>query len=207
MKIQQAIDQFNLNIASVKQLYGIYTVHSSLTSSIDASEVLRAVVVMTVSALDCYLHELVAWGTVDIYSGVAKFGYGNATLKPSESTPWLLHKLSIDKSAQLNEIENEIWKKIESKTFQDPEIIQSNLACLGVNDVWNRVSGTMSINEQDLKNRLKLIVNRRNSIAHEADIDRTSSLLGVKRAISPTDVWDDILFIELLGETIHSLYI
>ena len=60
----------------------------------------------------------------------------------------------------------------------------------------------MSDTEQNIKNRLNLIVDRRNMIAHEADIE---PIYKTKRTISNADVTGSIDFIEKLGTTIYNL--
>ncbi len=209
MRVNEAINQFKLNIKGVRDLYGIHTAFKVAVPSVDPTEVLRAVIVMAVSALDCYLHDLIVLGTVDIYTNSFKYGFTNKTLRPSNDIGWLQHKLTLNKLDQLLEIENSIREVIETKTFQDPDIIAKNLQCLGVDDLWNRVAGDsrMTLSEPDIKKSLKLIVNRRNDIVHEADIDRSKGTVGIKKAISDSDVYDDILFIELLGEVIHDIFI
>jgi hypothetical protein len=56
---------------------------------------------------------------------------------------------------------------------------------------------------KDAKTRLKLIVDRRNKIAHEADLDPTSP--GFRWPISSTVVNDAIDFIESLGDAIYKV--
>ena len=60
----------------------------------------------------------------------------------------------------------------------------------------------MADTEQNIKNRLNLIVDRRNMIAHEADIE---PIYKSKRTINNTDVTGTIDFIENLGTTIYHL--
>jgi hypothetical protein len=60
----------------------------------------------------------------------------------------------------------------------------------------------MSDSESNIKNRLNLIVERRNMIAHEADIE---PIYKTKRIINNADDSETIDFIEKLGTTIYNL--
>ena len=70
--------------------------------------------------------------------------------------------------------------------------------------IWDEVSGIMGISTQVLKEQLKLIVKRRDSIAHEADfdlvnqcqypIDRASTKDSVNFVISLVYAIDSIVF-------------
>ena len=68
--MQAAIDQFRVNIARVRNLGVIYnTLNAQTTAAIDLSDILRSELVMAVSALDYYIHEIVRLGMLEIYRG------------------------------------------------------------------------------------------------------------------------------------------
>jgi hypothetical protein len=60
----------------------------------------------------------------------------------------------------------------------------------------------MSLSKDDVKTRLKLIVDRRNKIAHEADIDPGHPGTGTRWPITRADVDSSLDFIEELCEAI-----
>jgi len=63
-----AINEFRTNIQRVRNLGGIYSALSvQTTSAIDLSDILRSELVMAVSALDYYVHELVRIGMLEVY--------------------------------------------------------------------------------------------------------------------------------------------
>ena len=65
-----AIQNFKDNINRVKEIGGLYDALSGLTTSIiDASGLLRSQIVMTVSALDHYIHEVTRHGMLEIFDG------------------------------------------------------------------------------------------------------------------------------------------
>ena len=62
----------------------------------------------------------------------------------------------------------------------------------------------MSKPPQDIKQQLTEIVNRRNKIAHEADIDPTLNI-GNRWYIDESMVGDTVDFIEQVVESIHQI--
>jgi hypothetical protein len=68
-------------------------------------------------------------------------------------------------------------------------------------DLWNEIANKTGKSANDLKKQLDLIVDRRNKIAHEADID--PSFPGNRWPIDEDMVKDAIDFIEKLVETIE----
>ncbi|MFN4146231.1 MAG: hypothetical protein ACK4GN_10440 [Runella sp.] len=60
----------------------------------------------------------------------------------------------------------------------------------------------MQLQAQDIRNRLALIVDRRNKIAHEADFDFIN---GKKYPIDKLTTNDVVAFIEKLAEAIYSI--
>ena len=97
---------------------------------------------------------------------------------------------------------SEIRKRLGWQTFQRSDKIKDAIALFNSIQLWQQVSVAMSDTEQNIKNRLNLIVDRRNMIAHEADIE---PIYNTKRTISNADVTGSIDFIEKLGTTIYNL--
>ena len=68
--------------------------------------------------------------------------------------------------------------------------------------LWISVASELNLEVEDVKTELQLIVNRRNQIAHEADLDsRTPG--GNRFTISPSDTERIINFIQDIGEAIY----
>ncbi len=66
--MNRAIDQFNINIETVKHLGVIYSAFENhLTPAVDLSDILRSEIVLAVSALDCFIHDLVRIGMSKIF--------------------------------------------------------------------------------------------------------------------------------------------
>ena len=86
--------------------------------------------------------------------------------------------------------------------FQHPDKIADAVRLISDKKLWDCVSGRMSLSKDDVKTRLKLIVDRRNKIAHEADIDPGHPGTGTRWPITRADVDSSLDFIEELCEAI-----
>lgn len=68
--MRRAIEQFNINIETVKHLGAIHSIFTTqLTPAVDLSDILRSQIVLAVSALDCFIHDLVRIGMSEIFQG------------------------------------------------------------------------------------------------------------------------------------------
>ena len=196
--MDEAINHFRVNISRVKEIGGLYEALSNLTTSIvDSTDLLRTQIVMTVSALDHYIHEITRKGILEIYAGTrpptetySKFQVSMETLQgvtSGGSGPMLL--------------ENEIHEKHSYLSFQHPDKIADAIRLFFVKPLWKEVADRVAMPTNDVKNRLKLIIERRNKIAHEADMD--PSYPGVRWPITKADVLGTISFIEKICNEIH----
>lgn len=68
--MQEAIDQFSANIERARSLAGLSTSLSTITTeAVDLSDILRASLVLSVSALDNFVHEFVRLGMLEVHAG------------------------------------------------------------------------------------------------------------------------------------------
>lgn len=198
--MHSAIHQFRFNIERVRALGGLYEALSRLTTpAVDTTDILRAQIVLAVSALDHYIHELTRLGMLEIFDG----------LRPSKNA-FARFQVSIDAamvgiagSGGSSWFESEIREKHGYMAFQHPDKVADAIRLFSTCELWSRVSIELGLSTQDVKNRLKLIVERRNKIAHEADLD--PSYPGTRWPISPADATSTVKFIEDLCEAIHSV--
>jgi hypothetical protein len=70
--------------------------------------------------------------------------------------------------------------------------------------LWDEVATKLGKSAKDVKQQLSAIVDRRNKIAHEADIDPTYSI-GNRWNIDEVLVGDAVDFIEQVVESIHQV--
>ena len=71
--MQAAIEQFRVNVERVRNLGAVERALSvQTTNALDLSDILRTEIVLVVSALDHYVHEITRLGMLDIYRGNRK---------------------------------------------------------------------------------------------------------------------------------------
>ena len=164
------------------------------------SELLRASVVASVSALDRYMHDLVLHHCWKLLSRADK-DIPNELKKLTVSitaTKQALKKLRADPKARPGHI---IKKSIQERlhrdfTFQKPDDILKASRMLGVTDFWNSVAAEMDGEpaKKDVIDTLRTIAKRRNQIVHEADLIRKTKAKEITlRDISRTEAeeWID----------------
>ncbi|MDY6895709.1 MAG: HEPN domain-containing protein [Thermotogota bacterium] len=200
--MNKAIQQFRSNIERVHNLGGLYVALVRLTTpAVDATDILRTQIVLTVSALDHYVHEITRLGMVEVFDG----------LRPPTNA-FRRFQVSIDSAMTGLEstgdsswFEQEIREKHSFHAFQYPDRIADAIRLFSPCELWPSVASNFGLSVQDVKSRLQLIVERRNKIAHEADLD--PSYPGTCWPISHSDAENATKFIERLCEQIHSLVI
>ena len=69
--MQSAIEQFRISAQRVRDLISLHnSLKSQATAALDLSDILRAALVLIVSALDYYIHEVVTLGMLEIHRGI-----------------------------------------------------------------------------------------------------------------------------------------
>ncbi len=180
---------------------------------------LRAQIVYAVSAMDCYLHEIVRIGMVESYLGnrtkTSKWAGASITLKSLQDIVSIEKRSDMatsQKESQIITELNTVFKSIlKTLSFQRPDKIKDALSY-----IWNEehkmqviassigyalVGDNLNEKVKYLEQKLGLIVTRRDQIAHEADWD---SVMMSKRSIRKDEVDDVVLFIEKFVEAIHN---
>ena len=68
--MKRVLSQFKENIERVRNLHATYKILSiETTDAIDFSDLLRAELVLVVSAIDYYIHEIVRVGMLEVFQG------------------------------------------------------------------------------------------------------------------------------------------
>ena len=151
--MQVAIDQFRVNIVRVRNLRVIYnTVNAQTTVAIDLSDILRSELVMAVSALDLYIHEIVRLGMLEVYRGT----------RP-ETSAFLRFQISLERVRQAvsaptndNWLDNEIRERHGWRSFQQADHIADAIRLISDIRLWEQVSTHLGMPEQDVKEQLNL---------------------------------------------------
>ena len=197
--MQSALKAFDDSLARARHLHGLHdALVNALTGAVDLSDILRAEVVMAVSALDLYIHEIARLGMLECWAGT------RPATESFERFPLPLSTAqSLTNSAfALAALDNEIRSKHGYASFQKPEKIAEAVRLFSSVSLWEQVAIHLGTTASDLKSTLGLIIDRRNKIAHEADVD--PSFPGQLWPISPPMVEDMVNHIEAIVHAIHN---
>jgi hypothetical protein len=186
--MHNALAQFQENLRRVRELGELASaVQSIITAAIDVSDILRAQIVLAVSALDNLIHEVARLGMVEASKGLR-----------TKTDAYLRFQLPIAALENGLPFETSVGEAVREKhswqSFQDPDKIADVIRLISSVQLWDAVGGELGIPPQDVKTRLKLIVDRRNKIAHEADMDPANP--GFRWPITKQLVNDAVDFIE-----------
>lgn len=195
----RAIEALRANMSRVRHLGGLHDALLSLTTrAVDASDLLRAQIVLGVSALDYYVHEITVLGMVAVFER-----------KRPPTPAFLKYRVPMDTmftggtSGSSSWFESDVRERHSYLSFQQPDKIADAIRLFSEVKLWQEVSAQLATPEQDLKTRLKLIVDRRNKIAHEADID--PSYPDARWPITQRDVDLSLNFLSQTCESIHAV--
>ena len=157
----------------------------NVSSVLKPDELLRAEWVMRVSALDLYIHELVAQTMVEIFEGKRPTTPGYLKFQVSNET-FERVRTAKNKSDALSAFDLEIRSQLTRITYQHPDNIAEGIRLCSVVELWNELAlnfGAINQNKSNeakiLKKALSLIVERRNKIAHEGDL----------KPVAPRESW------------------
>lgn len=180
---------------------------ANVTSALQPEEILRAEWSARVSAMDLYLHELIADKLVQVINrvGIIPAGLGKFNLSAS-----IIVQNNQNSSNFLSAVDLEVREKLERRTFQTPDDIADGIRYVSDVELWNEIALSTGANTTDkvdraksIKAKLKQIVNRRNKIVHEADLQP-----GIPRRpwpISSQDLQDVRAFLEQIVRAIDTI--
>lgn len=188
---------FDDQVNSLQTLSSIYGFMKQNAPHMDADALLRAEYVLLVSSFDNYIHNIV------------RRKIGEDFFAP-KSLPkdfcisievFQLMRLEATESGQKALLDSYLNKLLSKDSFQSPKSVEYALGLIGINKVWSEVTSAFSDTAQNIKNRLALIVQRRNQIAHEADVDSST---GISRTISMETVKDCRIFLQTFVNAIDA---
>lgn len=200
--MDEIYNEFERTIAQIRQTNDVYNYLKNVVKLNNAGidNILRSQIVNVISALDRYLHEKVRKGICDMFLGNRAITDKFKSFSVSSDTVlriWGDSSLTIiDREILINEV---VIQSLKTLSFQKAIKIKDALSYL-----WDEphkmviiakemeVPGITDNDKQRyLTQKLDLLVERRNQIAHESDI-----YFGGKRDICQDDVIDAIAFIE-----------
>lgn len=154
-------------------------VSAQATIVLQPDELLRAEWASRVSALDLYVHELVAQGLVQIFEGVRPISPGFARF-PVSGDALMRIQAAATAEARRTAFELEVRTKLSRITYQYPDDIADGVRLISPCRLWNDIAVklgatavTVTAAAASLRTQLSLIVDRRNKIAHEGDLQPT----------------------------------
>ena len=198
-----AYNQYKQHLSYVRDLHAIYkAISQQITNVIDLSDILRAEIVFAVSAFDFYIHEIVKAGLIEIY-------LNNRTItNQSKQFPISMESVINALNSSPTDVywlEKEIKEKLGWRSFQRSDKVNEALKYIIDNQIWNRISTEIDQQPEHIKKELDLIIDRRNKIVHEADIDPSSP--GARWPIDESMTLDAIDFLEHLVDAIDKIII
>jgi hypothetical protein len=195
---------FRENIRFTRESGSLYDyLKANVVGPMNFDDLLRSQIVYAVSAFDKLIHDLIRIGMVDILMG-----------KRVPTSKYLNEKIPLSVLNQMSAatippkeiiFEQYIVSRLKLVSYQDPDNVADGLSYIwNEQHKWQKIAIAMGKNETAVRTELRLIINRRNSIVHEADIDLTTAR---KLAIAKTDCDNTISFLESCGEQIVNLVI
>lgn len=139
----------------------------------DASSLLRSEYVLIVSTFDSYLHNIVRRKIRENFFA-SSFLPANFNLP---ITAYLSVHNEPNVAFQQQIFDASLRSILEKDSFQSPKSVEYALGLVNVKSVWTKVSPVMGDTAEHIRDQLALIVKRRNQIAHESDIDPSTSML------------------------------
>jgi hypothetical protein len=141
-----------------------------------SDELLRAEWAARVSALDLYVHELVAQKLLEIFQGKRPICPGFAKVQIS-SEAMLRISNAVDLTERSIAFDLDVRTKLSRVTYQYPDDIADGIRLISPCKLWNEVALKLGANQNNLtqstealKKQLSIIVDRRNKIVHEGDL-------------------------------------
>ena len=200
--MQTAIDQFRWNLGRVRNLGSLHTIlNAQTTSALNLTDLLRAELVMAVSALDLYIHEFVRLGMLESLRGQRT--RTDAFLRFQVNLGGTIQALSVAGSDVW--LDEQIKERLGHRTFQQPDDIAEAIRLISNVDLWNSVATQLQSTSRDVRDRLRLIVDRRNKIVHEADSNPIYGQIGILWPLSATQTEDVVAFIESVAEAVNAV--
>jgi len=196
--MKAALDQFQTNLARARTLSGVAESIGALTTpAIDITDIHRASLVLAVSALDYFVHEFVRLGMLEVHRGQRPATETNLSFK----VPIVAVRTGLANLTQDDWLDEAVREAHSWQSFQHPDKIADAIRLVSAVKLWQQVANEIGSNATAVKARLIVIVDRRNKIAHEADMDPTNP--GNQWPISGALVKDALDFIDCVVQAIY----
>jgi hypothetical protein len=165
-----AHNRYTANIGRARDLHALFVNMKATAGALDLTDILRASIVSAVSAFDTFIHEITRIGMVEIFKSARPKTDAFLRFPVSMENVFLV----VATPGDTKWLEDEIRSQHGWLSFQQPDKVADAIRLFSGKELWKEVGGLLGIDPKSAKNRLALIVDRRNKIAHEADMDPTS---------------------------------
>lgn len=201
-----ALELARVNVQRCRDLVDLArAMNAQTTAALDLSDILRAALLMSASALDHFVHEIVRLGMLEAYRG-----------DRARTPAFLRFQISLQSVVESPSgseleawLETQIRERHGYQSFQLPDRIADAIRLVSDVELWNELSERLGMQRRDLTDTLTLIVQRRNKIAHEADImpDYAGQLVysDLRSPIDEETVDHAVDFIEQVVDGIYGL--
>ena len=198
--MRNAIQQFRQNLLRARELGNLAVVVGQMTTgAIDVSDMWRAQIVLGISALDHLVHEMARLGIIESAKGTRQ-----------KTDAYLKFQLPLEAvergfGGQTHEawLGEAVRERHSWLSFQHPDKLADAIRLISPVKLWDEVGNELSMPPKDVKVALEIIVDRRNKIAHEADMDPTNP--GFQWPISGTMASQALDFTERVAEAIFKI--
>ncbi|MBQ8999969.1 MAG: hypothetical protein IJ086_14935 [Clostridium sp.] len=158
-------DNFDLNIQRILDKFIIVEQLQENNLQQAADDILRSQIVLLMSALDFYMHELVKYSMLKMFRGekpktssyknfIVTLDCLENALKNPEAIDWL---------------EEFIILKNRKETYMAEDKIKQALSLISSNKIYNNVITNLTISKESFATNFKDLYKRRNQIAHQSD--------------------------------------
>lgn len=198
--MKAALDQFQTNLVRARTLSGVAESIGALTTpAIDVTDIHRASLVLGVSALDYFVHEFVRLGMLEVHRGKRPATEASLSFK----IPIIAVRTGFADLTKDDWLDEAVRETHSWQSFQHPDKIADAIRLVTAVKLWQQVATEIGSDVPAVKARLIVIVDRRNKIAHEADMDPTNP--GNQWPISAALVKDALDFIDRVVQAIYKL--
>lgn len=206
--------EFHRNIEYAKELGEIYWFFSGKAQNLSFDNLLRSQILHAVSAFDKLIHDLICIGMADMFRGrrpdTSKYLNESFSMRECRkffSNTAFLSAIGPEEAVSLEDravcFENVIRQKMHRYTFQNWDQVMD-----GLSYIWDekhkaqKIAENIGLSLAELKKMHALVIARRNSIAHEADVERSSQQ---KNDITYEDALNSVNHLSVVGDCIFKL--
>jgi len=181
-----AINNFKLTIDRAKKLVDLHKELCPIGKpKTEYSDILRAAVVVSVSAIDGYFHEKIPENIprlVRARKGRNLPGKLIDVIKAGASHEKLIGIMF--EEHRLSHIVSIVRNSMKDRTYQDGGKIEDAIKLLGIDDLWYNLGQKMKLSKEKAKTHVQDYVERRHQIVHRGDYGQTKKAKNTLKRIS-----------------------